>query len=234
MPQPIISLRKVNVTNKSNKILSINKFEIHRGAAYLIHGKMGAGKTALINVLSRNIKINSGELEYENKPISSYSKRDFYDQVALVPQINKTPWGTVRKYLTKTLSKYSHIKNPATKIDEIGRKMEINHLLDIKMSKLSQGQLRWVIVAANIASDTKVLLIDELEQHLSRNDINILIKILYKKCNYDGITLIGTTQNKELFSQRLSSVTISLEEGRITSVRSSSKRSKGYDKRRKN
>ena len=59
--------------------------------------------------------------------------------------------------------------------------------------------------------------------------MNILNKILYRKSNYDGITIIATTQNRELFSS-LVSVNINLNHGRITSVRSSNKKRKSSKK----
>ena len=89
------------------------------------------------------------------------------------------------------------------------------------MRDLTPSQLRWVDLAANIASFPKVLFIDELELHLSMNKIKNLSKILYRKVNYEGITIIATTQNKEFFSN-VSSVSININHGRITSVRSKS------------
>ena len=228
MPQPIFSLKNVNHESKGKKLLIIKKFEMHRGATYVVDGNMGSGKTALIDILSRNIKINSGDCEYEQKKLSSYSSRMYNDQVAVVPQTFKAPFGTVGKYLKKTLKKYSHISDPNRKIEDICRKMEIEHLLDRKMRELSPGQLRWVVLSANIAADTKVLLIDEIEQHLSRNNLNQLVKLLYRKSNYDGVTIVVTTQNKDTFSQRLASVTVTLESGRITSVRSANKKRRNY------
>ena len=228
MPQPIFSLKNVNHESKGKKLLIIKKFEMHRGATYVVDGNMGSGKTALIDILSRNIKVNSGNCEYEQKKLSSYSSRMYNDQVAVVPQTFKAPFGTVGKYLKKTLKKYSHISDPNRKIEDICRKMEIEHLLDRKMRELSPGQLRWVVLSANIAADTKVLLIDEIEQHLSRNNLNQLVKLLYRKSNYDGVTIVVTTQNKDTFSQRLASVTVTLESGRITSVRSANKKRRNY------
>ncbi|MBT6871385.1 MAG: ABC transporter ATP-binding protein [Candidatus Marinimicrobia bacterium] len=228
MPQPIFSLKNVNHESKGKKLLIIKKFEMHRGATYVVDGNMGSGKTALIDILSRNIKVNSGDCEYEQKKLSSYSSRMYNDQVAVVPQTFKAPFGTVGKYLKKTLKKYSHISDPNRMIEDICRKMEIEHLLDRKMRELSPGQLRWVVLSANIAADTKVLLIDEIEQHLSRNNLNQLVKLLYRKSNYDGVTIVVTTQNKDSFSQRLASVTLTLESGRITSVRSANKKRKNY------
>ena len=228
MQQPIFSFKNVNHEIKSQKILVIKKFEMHRGATYVVDGSMGSGKTSLINILARNIKVASGECEYEQKKLSSYSSRMYNDQVTVVPQYFKAPYGSVANYLKKTLKKYSHISDPNRKIEDICRKMEIENLLDRKMRELSPGQLRWVVLAANIAADTKVLLIDEIEQHLSRNNLNQLVKLLYRKSNYDGVTIVVTTQNKDYFSQRLASVTVTLESGRITSVRSANKKRKNY------
>jgi energy-coupling factor transporter ATP-binding protein EcfA2 len=132
-----------------------------------------------------------------------------------------------------TIRRYSHIKNPDKRLDDIARKMDMSNLLQRKIKSLTPGELRWVDLAAKIAGDTKVLFIDEYEQHLGKEELKKLNNILYRKINYDGITLITTTQNKDLFN-RLASVTITLENGRITSLRSFSKKKDNYrNKRRK-
>jgi len=95
------------------------------------------------------------------------------------------------------------------------------------MKSLTPGELRWVMLATMIGADSKVLFIDEIEQHLGKKDQKTLLSILHRKINYDGITLITSTQNKEILS-RIASVTITLESGRITSVRSSGKKNERY------
>ena len=76
--------------------------------------------------------------------------------------------------------------------------MDIKYLVKKKVRSLTPAQFRWIDLAAKIASFPKVLFIDEIEQHLSSNKIKILNKILYRKCNYDGVTVIASSQNKEL------------------------------------
>ena len=118
-------------------------------------------------------------------------------------------------------------------MDEVSRKMRMSHLLMRKMKSLTPGELRWVVLATMIGADSKVLFIDEIELHLGKKDISNLLSILHRKINYDGITLIASTQNKDLLS-RIASVSITLENGRITSVRSSGKRKGRYNvKKRK-
>jgi len=129
--------------------------------------------------------------------------------------------------MTKTIGKFSHIRNSEKRMDEISRKMNFTSILNRKMKSLTPGELRWVMLATMIGADSKVLFIDEIEQHLGKKDQKTLLSILHRKINYDGITLITSTQNKEILS-RIASVTITLESGRITSVRSSGKKNERY------
>ena len=224
MQIPIFSLNKVQLKNKDENVLKINNFDIHRGAAYFINGNMACGKTALLNLISKKNISHSGEILYENEDLSKVSKNKFLQDIAYVEQDFKITWwsGTVEKFIKNTLSKYNHISNIENKISNILKVMDIKHLLNTQLSNLTPGQLRWVVLAANIAADTKVLIVDELEQHLGAYHIKQLNKILYRKCNYDGVTLIASTQNKSFFQSHLASVIITLERGKIFSVRSSS------------
>ena len=91
--------------------------------------------------------------------------------------------------------------------------------MKLKVRNLTPSQFRWVDLAAKIGSNPKVLFIDEMELHLSKDNIHILSKLLYRKCNYDGVTLVCTSQNADMF-KNLSSVVITLKHGRISSLRS--------------
>ena len=102
--------------------------------------------------------------------------------------------------------------------------MDIKYLLNKKVRNLTPSQFRWVDLASKISSYPKVLFIDELELHLSKRNMESLSKILYRKCNYDGVTLIASTQNKSFFQSHLASVILTLEKGKIYSVRSSNKK----------
>ena len=233
MPVPLYSINNLLIKNGNKERLRIKQFDIHRGACYVFYGCIGSGKTTLIDLLSSRMKIKKGEIEFEEKDIHSYSNREYQEQIAVVPQKFSPPWGTVENYMLKTFGRYSHIKNPHKRLEEIDRKMNVAGLLIRKMKSLTPGELRWVVLATQIAADTKVLFIDEYEQHLGTKDLKKLDNILYRKINYDGITLITTTQNKDILF-RLASVTITLENGRITSLRSFKKKKDNYrNKRRK-
>jgi len=227
MPIPLYSIKGLFVSKGGEDKLTIKQFDIHRGACYVFEGQMGSGKTTFLDILYSRRKTPHGEVKYEERDIHEYSNREYQDQIAIVPQEFKPPWGTVRNYMTKTIGKFSHIRNSEKRMDEISRKMNFTSILNRKMKSLTPGELRWVMLATMIGADSKVLFIDEIEQHLGKKNQKTLLSILHRKINYDGITLITSTQNKEILS-RIASVTITLESGRITSVRSSGKKNERY------
>ena len=230
MDKPIFTLNSVTYRNDNETVLNIKNFEFHRGACYMLSGDMASGKTLMINIMNRKLKPLTGELLYEGENLFNLNMSSYRKEVALVSQETKRPFfKTVHQYI------YSYVKNnnQSNKIDKLVNNiitvMDIKYLVDKKVRNLTPGQFRWVDLAAKIASFPKVLFVDELEQHLSMNKIKILNKILYRKSNYEGITLIATTQNREFFSS-LVSVNINLNHGRITSVRSSNKKRKSHKK----
>ena len=224
MQLPIYSLNNLLVDSKGLRRLTIKSFDIHRGAIYVVSGKPGSGKTTMLNVLANKIKIKNNSVAYEGKNLYQVSNKDFNEDVTYVSQINKPTWFSAEHYMKKIISKSSHRSNNVEKhINKISKQLNCQHLLNRNMRMLTPGQLRWIILASAIATDSKVLIIDEIEQHLSSDMIKLLCKVLHRKSNHDGVSIILSTLNPE-FVFSISSVIINLSDGRITSVRSSNRR----------
>ena len=72
MRNSLYSMKKVIFKNKSFK-LNINKFDIHRGAIYLVGGKISSGKSIFLKLLNNSISYK-GLIKYENEDLSQLSK----------------------------------------------------------------------------------------------------------------------------------------------------------------
>ncbi len=142
-----------------------------------------------------------------------------------VPQDIDSPWFgiSVNDYLIKKIKSYKHLSDPNRKVADIIRKMNLSKYLNKNFKHLSPGEKRWVELAVSIAADTKVLFIDGFGQYLGDDKINSLCKILYRKINYDGVTVIVGTHIREKLS-KIASVFIRLDAGKIVSVRSRKKK----------
>ena len=231
MKNPILSIKNlVFESSKKTNILNIKKFEIHRGACYLLSGSMSSGKTLLLDMMSGNNSKYSGEIFYEDKLISKHPKNIINSEFAYVKQNPSRPFfKTVESYIYDIVKSRSssNIDAISKKVANIMKIMNIKSIDKYKVRDLTPGQFRWVDLAANIASFPKVLFIDELEMHLSLKDIRSLSKILYRKSNYEGVTIIASTLDKDFFKS-LSSINVTLNDGRITSVRSAVNSSKKH------
>ena len=228
MNNPIFKIKNLIYKKNNSNILNIKNFEFHRGTCYLINGNMASGKTLLLDILTKNNNKYNGDIFYEGDLLKSHSKYQFNSEITYLKQFSSPPYfKTVRNYLNDF-----NVNSKNKDFKSLVSKMDFKYMLDYKMRDLSPSQFRWVTLAAAILSFPKVLIIDELELHLSLHSIKSLCKILYRKCNYDGVTIIASTQNREMFNS-LSSININLNHGRITSVRTVNKanRSKSYKKK---
>jgi len=223
MSKPIYKINNLSVVSRSIKILTIKSFEIHRGTCYVINGRVGSGKSAFIDILARqNLKYN-GRVVFEDDDLQEISKSEYNKNISYVSQISKASWGTVNSYLVKQIKKYPHLKDHQKLIDKRFKSLNIESMLSKKMRKLTPGELRLVHLLRGIISDTKVLFVDDFDMHLGSYEIDKLSKILYRKCNYDGVTIIMSSSNKEIIKM-LANITINMDFGRIKSVRSKPKK----------
>tara|TARA_B100000131_G_C18047543_1_gene585025 strand:+ start:209 stop:967 length:759 start_codon:yes stop_codon:yes gene_type:complete len=226
---PIFNISKLIIKKDNHKVLDVRKLDIHRGSCYVIYGDIGSGKSTLLNVLFKKEKIDKNLVKYESKDINSIASSTYNKDVCYIPQSQSMPWlkVTVENYIEKKVNTYNNLSDPKKRISNVISKMKLKKYLPLDYRKLSDGEKRWIELAVAIASDTKVLLIDGFGQYLGEDKINILSKILYRKINYDGATVIISTHVRERLA-RIASVFIRLDEGKIVSVRSKGKSKNNY------
>ena len=227
MQQPIYSIKNLILSKGKDRILNINKFDLHRGAMYLFNGHVGSGKSSLMNVFSKNQTISNGMLLYEGNDLNLISQSEYQNDITYLKEKNDKPWfgNTSSNYLKKIIKK-GNPKNADSSYNKICNSMKIpSSILSKNVSDLTDGEFRWLLLSGAIAVDNKVLFIDYIDKYLDYNKRMILNRVLKRKTSYDGVTVIGTTYNPEAFKMS-ASVHIKIDKGRITQVRSASNKSK--------
>ena len=234
MKNPIYSINKISISKNNSKMLDIRKLDIHRGSCYVIYGDIGSGKSTLLNLLCKKEPVPNGAITYENSDLNLISAKSYHSDVYHVSQGLKLPWFhiSVESYIDKKVNSHAGITDSKGRVKNIINKMKLNRYLKRDYRKLSDGERRWVELAVSIACDTKVLLIDGFGQYLGEEKMNVLSRILYRKINFDGVTVIVCTHARERLS-RIASVFIRLDQGKIVSVRSKKKPSAPYKKYKK-
>ncbi|MFQ5475036.1 MAG: ribosome biogenesis/translation initiation ATPase RLI [Candidatus Nanoarchaeia archaeon] len=147
-------------------------------------GVNGIGKSTAVKILAGVLKPNMGDYEAKsfdyNRLIEFYKgteAQQFFEKVrdgkikaALKPQeveqIPRSFDGTVKQLLEKV--------DENCKIDEIAGKLELHHILDQDISKISGGELQRVAIAATMLKDANLYIFDEPTSYLDiKQRINI-------------------------------------------------------------
>jgi erythritol transport system ATP-binding protein len=224
MQQPLFQIKNINLQESGKSILSITNFEIHRGIVYAIIGQPGSGKSSLLELLAGIRRPSSGSILYEGDNITgSGVQRRFKEEVCFLrqtPPKGRYLRGKVRRYMLQRINTASwSTDSAADRLQEVSKRMNLGDKLSRSVKSLSPGERRWIDLAACMASDAKVLILDELEQHMSFDELDLVKRLLQRKCSHEGTTVIISTLNP-ISIRRLSGVSVTLDHGRIAMIRS--------------
>ncbi len=132
-----------------------------------IFGPSGAGKTSLLDAVAGLREIQSGEIEVEGRLLFSSTRRiNLTPQersIGYVPQeAGLFPHLTVRKNITFGAKRRERTALMAgINLGHVAELLEITHLLDRPVTRLSGGECQRVALARAIVSCPQLLLLDE-------------------------------------------------------------------------
>ena len=217
----VYSVKNLYFAYGKHEVLKDLSFALNEGKITTLIGANGCGKSTLFNLMTKNLKPDSGEITLNGKNIEDIRLKDFAKQAAIVHQYNTAPADlTVEKLISYGRTPYHKLGMPQNAEEDekkIQWAMEITHTLKLKnklVAKLSGGQKQRVWIAMALAQDTKVLFLDEPTTYL---DVRYQLQILklIKKLNREfGITIIMVLHdiNQSLY---YSDEVVAMKDGKI-------------------
>ena len=156
-------------------------FSVDAGEILSILGPNGAGKTTLLRCVTGMLKWKSGESLLDGVPIHTMPLRELWRKMAYVPQA-KGATSAYTAFETVLLGRSSHMnafstpqKTDYQKAEEVMALLGISGLAEKKCNAISGGELQMVLIARALASEPKVLILDEPESNLDfRNQLVVL------------------------------------------------------------
>lgn len=195
--KPLISLKKISLSFRKNHVILDNiSLDISRGQVIGLLGPNGAGKSSLMNIITGQIKPNSGEIFINNKNISNYPiyERANKFKISLVPQN-----GGYFSDLTTENNLYAIgeilIKDPKErkfKIEKLISKFELDVVRKIEAKFLSGGMKRRLVISMSLIGDPEILLMDEPLAALDPQTIQMLQNIIVTLQTEYNLTIIVT------------------------------------------
>jgi ABC-2 type transport system ATP-binding protein len=178
---------------KQESLFSGFALELHSGSITGLLGKNGAGKTTLLKLMAGLIQPKQGQLMVNGfKPFDRYP--DFLSDVYLVPEEFSFPPVTIACYVKATAPLYPHFGYE--KMDKILNEFE----LDCKknLNRLSHGQRKKFLIAFALATNCRLLILDEPTNGLDIPSKSQFRKILVSSVSDEQIVLISTHQVKDI------------------------------------
>ncbi len=205
----MISISNLNFGYRKNrKLFSDLNLELKTGRIYGLLGKNGSGKTTLMKQTAGLLYPHDGEIILNGENPKKRSP-NFLSSYFMVPEEFETPSVTLKSFLKITAPFY-----PFFNEDDFHKYLaEFQLDVDIKLSSLSFGQKKKVMLSFGLATHTPVLLSDEPTNGLDIPSKSIFRKIMASAINDDRLFVISTHQVRDI--EGIIDAVVVLENGKI-------------------
>ena len=183
----MIELKDVSFSYyKGAKALNNISLNIKKGELILLLGESGSGKTSLVRTINCLVpKFFDGDFKGEvnvlGKPTKDLSMVDLSSMIGTVFQNPRNQFFTLDTTSELAFNLENHGINPElikSRVFDIFNDLNINHLKDKDVYKLSGGQMQMVAIASACALNPEILVLDEPSANLDRSSISDLIELL--------------------------------------------------------
>ncbi len=212
--------KKYNIGTKHPFIALHNiSLTIYPGEFLCVMGASGSGKSTLINNLSSIDLPTSGKVYIDGEEITSMKDGDLskfrFQKLGFVFQ---------NYNIIESLTLYENIATPLSlqktpisvicqRIEEISKKLGINHLLKKYPSECSGGQLQRVAIARALVTNPKIIIADEPTGNLDSKNSHEILSIFKELNEKENIAIVIVTHDSQIASY--SSKLLFLKDGSI-------------------
>ena len=192
----MINIKNLTFYYKKNEPL-FNDFsmQIENGHIIGLLGKNGSGKSTLLNLIAGLNEPKQGQINV-NEFVPFNRDPDFLSDIYMVPEEFSFPYISIERYVKAFGPLYPAFDEE--KFIQIIKEFELNK--NAQLNRLSHGQRKKILIAFALASNCKVLILDEPTNGLDIPSKSQFRKILVSSVTDEQLVLISTHQVKDIDS----------------------------------
>ncbi len=204
----MIEIRALDVRLQEKTLLSNISFSLNAGDYLVVVGPNGAGKSSLLKAMMGIIDINNGEILFHDLPLSAYPQRELARLISYVPQNSgrELPFA-VEDFLK--MSRYAHHSalsewqpEDQAAVEDALRITNTAQFRHRQMATLSGGESQRVMIAAALAQQTPVMLLDEPTSYLDPHHQVEVHRVIARLNQQLGMTVIEVSHDINHAGQR--------------------------------
>lgn len=209
---PIIEVENLNFSYNNISVLENISFAVEPGDYVGILGPNGGGKTTLLKILVGLLKPKSGEIKIFGQDLNKIKNRTTIGYVPQrIAQDNVAFPATVYEIVESGLIAKKGLLGNITTADHdaIERALQTTNITDLKsrlMSQLSGGQRQRVYLARSLASDPKILILDEPFVGVDPNSQKDFYNFLKELNTKHGITILFVSHDIDTITGEIKSI----------------------------
>lgn len=187
----VLKLSNLSFGYQNRPILSNVSLEIYEGEVLSLLGNNGSGKSTFGKTISGLLKHLSGVVEFEGKNIGLFSRKEMSKIVRYLPSELFLPdYMTVMDFVSLDADR----ETSRNVLSDVG----LGDFVERYMSELSSGEKQKAMIAASLASESRVVVLDEPLSHLDRQSRIDVLELLRKVAKDKLVSFIVITHEWEL------------------------------------
>ncbi|WP_164521518.1 ABC transporter ATP-binding protein [Iodobacter ciconiae] len=190
-----LSIRSLLIKQGERPLCTGLNLEVNRGESWLILGENGCGKSTLLATLAAWLKPAAGEIHLNKQSFKKWSGAERAKEIAWLNQQDDCPFplSVIEKILSGRHPHLSHwnweSSDDLRLADEQLARLDISHLKHRDLATLSGGERRRVSLAAALAQQAPLILLDEPLSQLDLRHQQQALSVLREE-NQAGRTLL--------------------------------------------
>ncbi|MEO7672585.1 MAG: ABC transporter ATP-binding protein, partial [Pyrinomonadaceae bacterium] len=219
----MLTINNITIKYGPYAILRDISFALKTGEIIALLGANGAGKTTLIRALNGTLPVSTGEIGIDGKPLASFSRREIAQNIAVVAQENETkfPVTVLQFVLAGRFASGSTFGWETANDLEIAEnalsKCDLANYEERLMNELSGGERQRVVLARALATEAKILLLDEPTANLDLAHQALMFRLVRERCRRGAGSALVITHDLNLASEFADRI-ILLKDGRILAI----------------
>lgn len=218
----MLAVRNIAVRYGDRSVLSGVSLEVRSGQVVALIGQNGAGKTTLIRALNGSIAAQvEGEISVDGKELRQLSRREIASRIAVVAQENETRFPiTILEFVLagRFVNGTAFGWEKEADIDSAMRALADCDLAGYGgrlMNELSGGERQRVVLARALATNARILLLDEPTANLDIAHQAMMFRLVRERCGSCGASAVVITHDLNLAAEFADEI-VMLRDGRIS------------------